>query len=135
MVFITMSTIGFTEVREMGDAGRLWTVLIGVAGIGTFAYAAGSLIEFAVEGTVRGYFRKRRMRAEIDRLKDHYILCGYGRVGREVAEELTAAGVPYTGDPETDWWLDNQPDILERIRKLEAGESKLIPWEQVTIVE
>ncbi len=46
-------------------------------------------------------------------------------------DKLTAAGVPYTGDPETDWWLDNQPDILERIRKLEAGESKLIPWEQV----
>ncbi len=99
MVFITMSTIGFTEVREMGDAGRLWTVLIGVAGIGTFAYAAGSLIEFAVEGTVRGYSRKRRMRAEIDRLKDHYILCGYGRVGREVAEELTAEELTAEGVP------------------------------------
>ncbi len=95
MVFITMSTIGFTEVRALGDAGRLWTVLIGVAGIGTFAYAAGSLIEFTVEGTVRGYFRKRRMRAEIDRLRDHYILCGYGRVGREVAGEPIAEGAPF----------------------------------------
>ncbi len=45
--------------------------------------------------------------------------------------ELTAAGVPYTGDPETDAVLNDHPDILERIRKLEAGEAKLIPWEQI----
>ncbi len=52
--------------------------------------------------------------------------------GQEAAEpRLTAAGVPYTGDEETDWWLDNQPDILERVRKLEAGEAKLIPIEDV----
>lgn len=44
---------------------------------------------------------------------------------------LTAAGVPYTGDPETDWWLDHEPDVLERIRKLEAGDAKLIPIEDV----
>ena len=44
---------------------------------------------------------------------------------------LTAAGVPYTGDEETDWWLDNQPDILERVHELGAGETKLIPIENV----
>lgn len=44
---------------------------------------------------------------------------------------LTAAGVPYTGDPETDWWLDHEPDVLERIRKLEAGDAKFIPIEDV----
>ncbi len=50
---------------------------------------------------------------------------------KEAAPKLSAAGVPYTGDPETDAVLDEHPDILERIRKLEAGEAKLIPWEQV----
>ena len=49
----------------------------------------------------------------------------------EPGERLTAAGVPYTGDPETDEVLNDFPDILERIRKLEAGEAKLIPWEQI----
>jgi hypothetical protein len=58
-------------------------------------------------------------------------LLEYEAGGGAEGEHLTAAGVPYTGDPETDWWLDNQPDILERIHKLEAGEAKLIPWEQV----
>ncbi len=95
MVYITMSTIGFTEVRELDNAGRLWTALIGLGGIGTFAYAASSLIELAVEGTVRGYFRNRRMRNEIDKLENHYILCGFGRVGREVAEELVSENVPF----------------------------------------
>ena len=46
-------------------------------------------------------------------------------------ERLTAAGVPYTGDEETDWWLDNCPDVLERIKKYEAGEMKPIPLEDV----
>ena len=95
MVYITMSTIGFTEVRELDNTGRLWTALIGIGGIGTFAYAAGSLIELAVEGTVRGYFRNRRMRNEIDKLENHYILCGFGRVGREVAQELLSESIPF----------------------------------------
>ncbi len=109
MVYITMSTIGFTEVRELGDAGRLWTALVGIGGIGTFAYAAGSLIEFAVEGTVRGYFRNRRMRNEIDKLENHYILCGYGRVGREVAEELRSEHVPFIV-------VDKNDSIVEQCR-------------------
>lgn len=50
---------------------------------------------------------------------------------RTLAGKLTAAGVPYTGDPDTDWWLDNCPDILERIRRHEAGETKTIPLTEV----
>lgn len=52
-------------------------------------------------------------------------------MAEEGPPKLTAAGVPYTGDEETDWWLDNQPDILERVRKLGAGAAKLIPIEDV----
>lgn len=47
------------------------------------------------------------------------------------SQRLTAAGVPYTGDEETDWWLDNQPDILERVKRFEAGETKLIPLKDI----
>ena len=109
MVYITMSTVGFAEVRELDNAGRLWTALVGIGGIGTFAYAAGSLIEFAVEGTVRGYFRSRRMRNEIDKLDGHYILCGYGRVGREVAEELLSEHVPFIV-------VDKNESVVEQCR-------------------
>lgn len=58
-------------------------------------------------------------------------LLEYDAAENDAAPRLTAAGVPYTGDAETDAVLNDYPDILERIRKLEAGEVKLIPWEQV----
>ncbi len=49
----------------------------------------------------------------------------------DVPQRLTAAGVPYTGDSETDWWLDNQPDILERVQRFEGGQTKLIPLKDI----
>ncbi len=107
MVYITMSTIGFTEVRELNNGGRIWTAFVGIGGIGTFAYAASSLIELAIEGTVRGYFRNRRMRNEIDKLENHYILCGYGRVGREVAKDLSYDGAPFV-------IVDQEQEIVEK---------------------
>ncbi len=95
MTAITISTVGFTEVEKTDTPGRLWTIFIILGGITTFGYATSSLIELAVEGTVRGYFRKRRMRGEIERLQNHYILCGYGRVGRQVSREFARDGVPF----------------------------------------
>lgn len=95
MTVITISTVGFTEVEEVEGLGRVWTMLLILSGIGTFAYATGSLVELAVEGTVRGYFGRRRMRREINRMNNHHILCGYGRVGREVAETLAAEGISF----------------------------------------
>ncbi len=58
-------------------------------------------------------------------------LLEYGPGDTDAVGSLTAAGVPYTGDPETDWWLDNQPDILERVKRFEAGGTKLIPLKDI----
>ena len=97
MTVITAGTIGFEEVYDLdySPGGRVWTMLVFFGGVGALGYATTSFVALAVEGTVRGYFRERRMRAEIDKLNDHYILCGYGRVGRQVAEEFTTDGVPF----------------------------------------
>jgi voltage-gated potassium channel len=73
-------------------------------GGGTLFYAAVSSVELVVEATVRGYFRRRRMERAISKLSGHHILCGYGRVGRQVAREFAADGVPFViieQDPET----------------------------------
>ena len=68
-------------------------------GVGTLFYAAVSSVDLVVEGTIRGYFGRRMMEAAISKLSGHYILCGYGRVGRQVgrrvARELAAEGVPF----------------------------------------
>ena len=97
MTVITVGTIGFEEVRNLDEsvAGRLWTIVLIISGVAVLGYATTSLVALAVEGTVRNYFRSRRMRAEIAKLHGHYILCGYGRVGRQVATEFTMDGVPF----------------------------------------
>src|SRR5215213_5938965 len=104
MTVITLTTVGYREVRTLDTTGQLWTMLLLVTGVGTLFYAAVSSVELVVEGTIRGYFGRRRMEAAIGKLSGHQILCGYGRVGRQVAREFTLDGVPFViieHDPQT----------------------------------
>jgi voltage-gated potassium channel len=95
MTVITLTTVGYREVRVLDASGQLWTMLLLITGVGTLFYAAVSSVELVVEGTVRGYFGRRRVKAAIGRLNGHYVLCGYGRVGRQVAREFAADDVPF----------------------------------------
>ncbi len=82
MNVITLTTVGYREVRDLDTTGQLWTMALLITGVGTLFYAAVTSVELAVEGAVRGYFEKRKMTAEINKLDGHYVLCGFGRVGR-----------------------------------------------------
>jgi voltage-gated potassium channel len=95
MTVITITTVGYREVRTLDTTGQLWTMALLVTGVGTLFYVAVSSVELVVEGTIRGYFGRRRMEAAINKLNGHYILCGYGRVGRQVASEFAHDGVPF----------------------------------------
>src|SRR5829696_1148480 len=95
MTAITVTTVGYKEVHELDTTGRLWTMALLITGVGTLFYAAVSSVELAVEGAVRGYFERRRVRARINKLNGHYILCGFGRVGRQVAREFALDSVPF----------------------------------------
>lgn len=88
MTIITVSTVGFGEVRPMSDAGRLFTTGLIVSGVGAAAYMFSSLANYIVAGELRGVLRRQRMQNRINQLEDHYIVCGYGRVGIQVAQEL-----------------------------------------------
>ena len=104
MTVITLTTVGYKEVRDLDATGQLWTMFLLVTGVGTLFYAAVSSVELVVEGTIRGYFGRRRMQSAIGKLSGHYILCGHGRVGRQVALEFARDGVPFVvvdGDPDT----------------------------------
>jgi voltage-gated potassium channel len=104
MTVITLTTVGYREVRPLDMSGQLWTIVLLITGVGTLFYAAVSSVELVVEGTIRGYFGRRRMEAAIGKLKGHQILCGYGRVGRQVAAEFASDDVPFViieQDPET----------------------------------
>ena len=104
MTVITLTTVGYREVRTLDTTGQLWTMALLITGVGTLFYAAVSSVELVVEGTIRGYFGRRRMEAAIRRLNGHYVLCGYGRVGRQVAAEFALDDTPFVvieQDPET----------------------------------
>lgn len=92
MTVITLTTVGFREVNELDGSGRLWTMLVAVAGVvvifGTVGYVAESLILEAASGKREA----RRMRERVDALIGHYIVCGYGRVGATTVRELEHAG-------------------------------------------
>jgi voltage-gated potassium channel len=92
MTVITLSTVGFTEVHALSDAGHLFTIALIATGVSTAAYAVGTIGEYVIGGRLSRAFRRRRMQHDIDRLAGHYIVCGCGRVGRQVVDELAAAG-------------------------------------------
>ena len=93
MTVITLTTEGYREVRELDDAGRAWTILVAVAGVGIIFGTVGFVAETFVAEALSGRRQRRRMAETVAALKDHFILCGYGRVGSTVARELEHAGV------------------------------------------
>ena len=90
MTFITVATIGFGETVDLSHhpEGRLFTVFIAVVGIGTMSYLFSSLVALLVESDLNAALRKKRMEKQIAKLSGHYIVCGIGRVGTNVANEL-----------------------------------------------
>ncbi len=90
MVVITLSTVGFREVNTLNAAGKILTMGIIVCGVGTVVYFLGQVIEIIVEGEIVGYRRRKKMDRIISEMKNHYIICGFGRVGHQVANELIA---------------------------------------------
>src|SRR5215213_5940017 len=104
MTVITVTTVGYREVRPLDTSGQLWTMALLITGVGTLFYVAVSSVELVVEGTIQGYFGRRRVEKAISKLSGHHILCGYGRVGRQVAKEFATNDVPFViieQDPET----------------------------------
>ncbi len=94
MTTISLTTVGFMEVHPLGPAGRVFTIILITLGVGLFFYAIGILAEAVVEGQIKGIVERRRMQKEINKLKDHYIVCGYGRLGRVICNELRFRNLP-----------------------------------------
>ncbi len=95
MTVIVLTTIGFAEVRELSDEGRIFTIALAVTGIGAIFYALIAVFQFLVEGEFASILGSQRMKRQIEHLRDHYILCGFGRVGEEVAREFKEHDVDF----------------------------------------
>lgn len=109
MTIITMSTVGFQEVHPLSDAGRIFTAFLIVVSFGIFAYAITTLTRYIVDGIFRHYFMDTKIKNRIQKLKNHAIVCGYGRNGRQSAEELIRYNVEVV-------LVDKDETIIDEIR-------------------
>ena len=103
MAVTTVATVGFREVHPMSRAGEAFTLLLIVSGVGTAFYSATLLATHIVEGGLRRRLVERRQKRMLENIRDHFILCGYGRIGSLIADELYQQQVPFVvveKDPE-----------------------------------
>jgi len=94
MTFITITTIGYGEIVDVTDYeyGRLFTIFIGLTGIGVLGYVLSTVTAFMLEGEFNEVRRRNKMEKKIAQLKGHYIVCGMGQIGSNVAHELAITG-------------------------------------------
>jgi voltage-gated potassium channel len=111
MTAITLSTVGFLEVRPLGDRGRLFTVALILMGLLTIGYIVNRFTEAIIQDYFQEGIRIRQERNLIESLDQHYIVCGCGRTGSHVAREFFAEGIPFV-------IIDDNPDNVEAFKQL-----------------
>jgi voltage-gated potassium channel len=110
MTIITVFTVGFREIKEpMSALGQVFTIFIILGGVGTVLYTISKLAEIVYEGTINKIWRRKRMEKNIQKLKDHFIICGHGRIGQTVRERLEAENLPFVV-------VDNSAEGLAALR-------------------
>ena len=95
MTIITITTVGFAETHQLSTIGRIFTMVILILGFGIIATAASSFMKLLVENEFSGVIRRRQMQKRISKLENHYIICGFGRIGGTIATELDASNIDF----------------------------------------
>jgi len=93
LIVITFATIGYGDVVPVTDAGRIFTICIIISAFTVGLYAIGKISAFFVEGELSKLLKQRKMNKELDSMNDHYIVCGYGKTGKRVLEDLLSKGL------------------------------------------
>ena len=95
MTLITISTVGFSEIKPLTHIGRVITIVIIFTGISVGTYTIGTIAKIFIEGELRTLLGRRFLAKQLAGLKNHYIICGYGRIGRTICRELDADQIPF----------------------------------------
>lgn len=110
MTIITLTTVGFEEVHSLSRSGRLFTIVLILSGAGAFLYALSAATRMIIEGEIREIFGRRKLVKKIEELKNHYIICGYGRMGRIIGMEMKEHNAPFVV-------IEKSPEILSAMDK------------------
>jgi voltage-gated potassium channel len=108
MTVITLATIGFEEVHPLSDAGRVFTILLIVVGVSVLGYTVGKLAQIMFEGEFQRFLGRKKVEKTIEELRDHYIVCGYGRIGSLICKEFAAKPIPFVV-------VENNPEVIEKL--------------------
>ena len=95
MTVITVTTVGYREVHDLSRAGQVFTVILLIGGVGTVFYTVTLFVARIVEAGLEQRWQLRRRERMLDELKDHFIICGFGRIGSTIADELRRHGTPF----------------------------------------
>lgn len=95
MTVITLATVGFEEVNQLSPAGEVFTILLITLGVGVMSFTVFRIAQILLEGQVRLILGRRQLERQIRQLDGHYILCGFGRMGAVVAQQLHQSGIPF----------------------------------------
>lgn len=137
MTIITLSTVGYGEVKPLSQGGQIFCSVLILFNLGVFAYAITILSNFIVEGDLRNFLKEYKMYKKVYRMKNHTIVCGYGRHGRQVCQELRQSNLPFvvieTDDeslqdmnPKTDHWLHGDATSDELLLEARIKQAKAI---------
>lgn len=110
MTIITLSTVGFTEVRPLDDYGRLFTITLILMGVSFVAATLAFFSQIVLDDNILEVYRRRRLKKQLAQLENHYIVCGYGQMGQIIVQELHRYGVPAVV-------IENDESILARLRE------------------
>jgi voltage-gated potassium channel len=95
MTITTITTVGYREVHPLSDGGRIFSIFLMIGGVGGAFYALSGIVGYVVEGNIGTVWERRKMQNRINALKNHFILCGFGRVGEEIARTFKEENVPF----------------------------------------
>ncbi len=111
MLVITFATIGYSEVRPLSDTGRIFNMTLIISGFTVGLYAISRISAFFMDGELLNVLKIKRMERLVENLKDHYILCGYGKTGKKVLEELLGSGHKVV-------ILESKPERNEKLKEI-----------------
>ena len=110
MTVITLATVGFQEVHYLSDKGRVFTILLIIVGVMVLGYTVGKLAQIMFEGQFQRFLGRKKLEKSIEELRDHYIVCGYGRIGSLICKEFAAKPIPFVV-------VEHNPDVIEKLEE------------------